>query len=205
MRRWPPRKQIPAQGIVLPLSQGRASHASCWRHKLRGGWHTRRAAECRDFAPLGLIAKLDRRFGPGFVLCRPSHAGKLPSTATQVRGRAMRYAIFSARMRVFSFWFFFWHAAVIHGRPCQCQRRRLAASGHQQWPRALDRACIGETNIRAAVLAPTTGLVSNSASWSGCCTDAGLVATRQVPAQGLAGSVAGACLHWLRLNGFSVT
>jgi vacuolar iron transporter family protein len=162
--------------LFTQLAQSEASHAQLWREKLA-------AAGLRDerFVPglrTRLLAKLARRFGPGFVLPgiaaaefadRNKYAGQsdAPAISAEERGHA---AVVQAVARAGS------GGATVGAEIARAEPWHRTASGN---------------NLRAAVLGANDGLVSNFCLVMGV---AGAGAPNHaVLVTGLAGLVAGAC------------
>jgi vacuolar iron transporter family protein len=162
--------------LFLQLSQAESNHAQLWRDKLAAaGVHDER------FVPAfrtRLLAKLAKRFGPGFVL--PTVAAAEFADRNKYAGQADAHAI-SAEERG--------HASVIQavadypGRPYQ---RGADIARAEPWHRGASG-----NNLRAAVLGANDGLVSNFCLVMGV-AGAGS-ADKYVLLTGLAGLVAGAC------------
>jgi VIT1/CCC1 family predicted Fe2+/Mn2+ transporter len=162
--------------LFTQLAQSEASHAQLWREKLA-------AAGLRDerFVPglrTRLLAKLARRFGPGFVLPgiaaaefadRNKYAGQsdAPAISAEERGHA---AVVQAVARAGS------GGATVGAEIARAEPWHRTASGN---------------NLRAAVLGANDGLVSNFCLVMGV-AGAG-AANHAVLVTGLAGLVAGAC------------
>jgi vacuolar iron transporter family protein len=162
--------------LFLQLAQAESSHAQLWREKLA-------AAGIRDeqFVPnlrTRLLARLARRFGPGFVL--PGIAAAEFSDRNKYAGQSDALAI-SAEERG--------HAAVV-------QAVAQAGGGGTTVGAEIARAepwhrTASGNNLRAAVLGANDGLVSNFCLVMGV-AGAG-AANHAVLVTGLAGLVAGAC------------
>jgi len=162
--------------LFLQLAQAEASHAQLWRDKLA-------AAGINDerFVPgfrTRLIARLARRFGPGFVL--PTIAAAEFADRDKYAGQTDAHAI-SAEERG--------HAAVIQAVAANAARGGSAGADiarAEPWHRSASG-----NNLRAAVLGANDGLVSNFCLVMGV-AGAGSP-NKTVLLAGLAGLVAGAC------------
>jgi vacuolar iron transporter family protein len=163
--------------LFLQLAQAEGGHAKLWRDKLSAA-----GVQDEHFIPgfrTRLLAKLARRFGPGFVL--PGIAAAEFSDRNKYAGQQDAQAI-SAEERG--------HAAVVQA--VVNSRGRQATVGMdiaraEPWHRAASSG----NNLRAAVLGANDGLVSNFCLVMGV---AGAGAVNQtVLITGLAGLVAGAC------------
>ena len=161
--------------LFAQLSQAQSSHAQLWREKLA-------AAGLRDerFVPslrTRLLAKLARRFGPGFVL--PGVAALEFADRNKYAGQSDALAI-SAEERG--------HAAVVQavarsGSGTATVGAQIARA--EPWHRTAS-----SNNLRAAVLGAHDGLVSNFCLVMGV-AGAG-AANHAVLVTGVAGLVAGA-------------
>jgi len=162
--------------LFLQLAQAESSHAKLWRDKLAAagvtdehfipGWRTR------------LLAKLARRFGPGFVL--PGIAAAEFSDRNKYAGQQDAQAI-SAEERG--------HAAVVQAVANSAGRATVGADIARAEP--WHRATSSGNDLRAAVLGANDGLVSNFCLVMGVAGAGALNHT--VLITGLAGLVAGAC------------
>src|ERR1700730_17858496 len=163
--------------LFLQLAQAEASHAQLWRDKLK-------AAGVLDerFVPglrTRLLAKLARRFGPGFVL--PTIAAAEFADRNKYAGQRDAHAI-SAEERG--------HAAVIQAVAANSGRGAATPGADIARAEPWHRAASGN-NLRAAVLGANDGLVSNFCLVMGV---AGAGASNQIVLlTGLAGLIAGAC------------
>jgi vacuolar iron transporter family protein len=163
--------------LFLQLAHAEATHAQVWRNKLMAAGVKERA-----YMPsfrTGLLAKLARRFGPGFVMPaiaaaefsdRNKYAGQLDAQAlsAEERGHA---AVVQLIARTSTGGGIITGADIAQGEPWH-----TAASGN---------------NLRAAVLGASDGLVSNFCLIMGI-AGAG-AANRAILLTGLAGLIAGAC------------
>jgi vacuolar iron transporter family protein len=163
--------------LFLQLAHAEATHARVWRDKLKAAGVKERA-----YVPsfrTRLLAKLARRFGPGFVM--PTIAAAEFSDRNKYAGQPDAQAL-SAEERG--------HAAVV-----QLIARTSAGGGiitgadiaqGEPWHTAASG-----NNLRAAVLGASDGLVSNFCLIMGI---AGAGAeNRAILLTGLAGLIAGAC------------
>jgi VIT1/CCC1 family predicted Fe2+/Mn2+ transporter len=163
--------------LFLQLAQAEASHAQLWRDKLN-------AAGISDerFVPglrTRLLAKLARRFGPGFVL--PTLAAAEFADRNKYAGQSDAHAI-SAEERG--------HAAVIQAVAANSGRGAATSGADIARAEPWHRAASGN-NLRAAVLGANDGLVSNFCLVMGV---AGAGTSNQIVLlTGLAGLIAGAC------------
>lgn len=162
--------------LYLQLAQAESSHAQLWRDKLAAaGIHDER------FVPgirTRLLAKLAKRFGPGFVL--PTVAAAEFADRNKYAGQADAHAI-SVEERG--------HAAVIQavaGNSGRGGQTGAEIARAEPWHRGASG-----NNLRAAVLGANDGLVSNFCLVMGV-AGAGS-AHNTVLLTGLAGLVAGAC------------
>jgi VIT1/CCC1 family predicted Fe2+/Mn2+ transporter len=162
--------------LFLQLAQAEANHAKLWRDKLA-------AAGIHDdhFVPglrTRLLARLAKRFGPGFVL--PTVAAAEFADRNKYAGQSDAHAI-SAEERG--------HAAVIQAVTANSGTHgQIGADIARAEP--WHRAASGN-NLRAAVLGANDGLVSNFCLVMGV-AGAGS-ANKTVLLTGLAGLAAGAC------------
>jgi vacuolar iron transporter family protein len=162
--------------LFLQLSQAESSHAQLWRDKLAAaGIHEERFV-------LGfrtrLIAKLAKRFGPGFVL--PSIAAAEFADRNKYAGQVDAHAI-SAEERG--------HAAVIQAVADNAGRAGQSGANiarAEPWHRGASG-----NNLRAAVLGANDGLVSNFCLIMGVAGAGSAHGT--ILLSGLAGLTAGAC------------
>jgi len=163
--------------LFLQLAQAETRHAELWRGKLA-------AAGMREepYVPsfrTRLLAKLARRFGPGFVM--PTIAAAEFSDRNKYASQPDAQAI-SAEERG--------HAAVVRemaGAPSRAPVTGGDIAQAEPWHRGVGAG----NNLRAAVLGANDGLVSNFCLVMGV---AGAAAgNRVVLLTGLAGLVAGAC------------
>src|ERR1700730_5899247 len=163
--------------LFMQLAQAEASHAQLWRDKL-----TAAGVPNERFVPglrTRLLAKLARRFGPGFVL--PTIAAAEFADRNKYAGQSDAHAI-SMEERG--------HAAVIQAVAASSSRRGATVGAQIARGEPWHRAASGN-NLRAAVLGGNDGLVSNFCLVMGV---AGAGAEHQtVLVTGLAGLVAGAC------------
>ena len=162
--------------LFLQLSEAESSHAQLWREKLTAaGFHDER------FVPgfrTRLLAKLAKRFGPGFIL--PTVAATEFADRNKYAGQADAHAI-SAEERG--------HAAVIQpvaGNSGQGGQSGADIARAEPWHRGASG-----NNLRAAVLGANDGLVSNFCLVMGVAGAGSAHAT--VLLTGLAGLAAGAC------------
>lgn len=162
--------------LFLQLSQAESSHAQLWRDKLAGaGVHDER------FVPAfrtRLLAKLAKRFGPGFVL--PTVAAAEFADRNKYAQQADAHAISAEEHG---------HANVIQAvadNPGRAYQRGADIARAEPWHRGASG-----NNLRAAVLGANDGLVSNFCLVMGV---AGASSANQyVLLTGVAGLVAGAC------------
>lgn len=162
--------------LFLQLAQAESSHAQLWRDKLI-------AAGIQDqrFVPsfrTRLLAKLAKRFGPGFVL--PTVAAAEFADRDKYAGQADAHAI-SAEERG--------HASVIQAvadNAAHPYQMGVNIARAEPWHRGASG-----NNLRAAVLGANDGLVSNFCLVMGI-AGAGS-ANKYVLLTGVAGLVAGAC------------
>jgi VIT1/CCC1 family predicted Fe2+/Mn2+ transporter len=163
--------------LFLQLSQAESNHAKLWRDKLADA-----GLKDEHFVPgfrTRLLAKLARRFGPGFVL--PGIAAAEVADRNKYAGQRDAQAISSEERG---------HAAVVQA---------VANSGSGMATAGADiaraepwhRAASSGNDLRAAVLGANDGLVSNFCLVMGV-AGAG-AANHTVLITGLAGLVAGAC------------
>ncbi len=162
--------------LFLQLAQAEARHAELWRGKLAAAG----IAETRYVPSLRtrLLAKLARRFGPGFVM--PTIAAAEFSDRDKYASQADAQAI-SAEERG--------HAAVVSAMAQAPVRGRVTGADivrAEPWHRGGSG-----NNLRAAVLGASDGLVSNFCLVMGV-AGAG-TGNRVVLLTGLAGLMAGAC------------
>src|ERR1700724_2449672 len=163
--------------LFLQLSQAESSHAQLWREKLAAAG-VKDEHFVRGFRPR-LLARLARRFGPGFVL--PGIAAAEVADRNKYASQRDAQAI-SAEERG--------HAAVVQA---------VANSGSGTATVGADiaraepwhRAASSGNDLRAAVLGANDGLVSNFCLVMGV-AGAG-TANHTVLITGLAGLIAGAC------------
>src|SRR6202790_420825 len=163
--------------LFLQLAQAEASHAQLWRDKL-----TAAGVPDERFVPglrPRLLAKLARRFGPGFVL--PTIAAAEFADRNKYADQSDAHAI-SAEERG--------HAAVIQAVAGNSSRAGATVGAEIARAEPWHRAASGN-NLRAAVLGANDGLVSNFCLVMGV-AGAGS-ANKTVLLTGLAGLVAGAC------------
>ena len=163
--------------LFLQLAQAEASHAQLWRDKLI-------AAGVPDerFVPglrTRLLAKLARRFGPGFVL--PTIAAAEFADRNKYAGQSDAHAISTEERG---------HAAVIQAVAAKSGRGAATPGADIARAEPWHRAASGN-NLRAAVLGANDGLVSNFCLVMGV-AGAG-TSNRIVLLTGLAGLIAGAC------------
>lgn len=163
--------------LFLQLARAEATHAQVWRNKLMAAG-VKEGAYMPSFRT-GLLAKLARRFGPGFVMPaiaaaefsdRNKYAGQpdAQALAAEERGHA---AVVQLIARTSTGGGIITGADIAQGEPWH-----TAASGN---------------NLRAAVLGASDGLVSNFCLIMGI---AGAGAqNRAILLTGLAGLIAGAC------------
>jgi VIT1/CCC1 family predicted Fe2+/Mn2+ transporter len=162
--------------LFLQLAQAESSHAQLWRDKLS-------AAGVQDerFVPgfrTRLLARLARRFGPGFVL--PTIAATEFADRNKYAGQSDAHAI-SAEERG--------HAAVIQAVAANAGNGATAGAEiarAEPWHRGASG-----NNLRAAILGANDGLVSNFCLVMGI-AGAGS-GNKTVLLTGLAGLAAGAC------------
>jgi VIT1/CCC1 family predicted Fe2+/Mn2+ transporter len=161
--------------LFLQLAQAESSHAELWRDKLRAA-----GVDDERFVPAfrtRLLARLARRFGPGFVL--PTLAAAEFADRNKYATQSDAQAI-SAEERG--------HAAVIKAVAENTGGTAVGADIARAEP--WHRGASGN-NLRAAVLGANDGLVSNFCLIMGV-AGAGS-ANKTVLITGLAGLAAGAC------------
>ena len=161
--------------LFLQLAQAESSHAELWRDKLRAA-----GVDDERFVPgfrTRLLARLARRFGPGFVL--PTLAAAEFADRNKYANQSDAHAI-SAEERG--------HAAVIKAVAENTGGPTIGAEIARAEP--WHRGASGN-NLRAAVLGANDGLVSNFCLIMGV-AGAGS-ANKTVLITGLAGLAAGAC------------
>ncbi len=162
--------------LFLQLAQAEARHAELWRGKLAAAGI--RAERYVPSLRTRLLAKLARRFGPGFVM--PTIAAAEFSDRNKYASQADAQAI-SAEERG--------HAAVVSAM-AQAPARGSVTGADIARAEPWHRGGSGN-NLRAAVLGASDGLVSNFCLVMGV-AGAG-TGNRLVLLTGLAGLVAGAC------------